>query len=276
MTQETTSEAAPAEPTLTGVRNFRDVGGLPTLDGRRVRYGVLYRSGHLAHATKEDAAFLSGLELRTVYDFRNSADIALEGPDVELSGVRNVSMPLSDPAQGTDFWKIVRDGAVDELRAVLGDGLGVRRMVESYRQMILERTAEQGRLLADLAEGDGLPALLHCAAGKDRAGLSVMVILLALGVERTAIEEDYLASNAQHRRYRIRRGEEHAPPPGPEVMDLLNPLFDARREYLQAAFHTIEETWGGPDRYLADALGCGPDRRERLRELMLDGAGPLL
>ncbi len=47
------------EPELAGVRNFRDVGGLPTVDGLRVRYGRLFRSGHLAHATEEDAAFLS-------------------------------------------------------------------------------------------------------------------------------------------------------------------------------------------------------------------------
>jgi protein-tyrosine phosphatase len=54
------------EPELAGIRNFRDVGGLPTVDGRRVRYGRLFRSGHLAHATAEDAAFLGGLGLHTM------------------------------------------------------------------------------------------------------------------------------------------------------------------------------------------------------------------
>ena len=96
MSQETTSQktayaAAPAEPQLTGVRNFRDVGGLPTVDGRRIRHGRLYRSGHLAHATPEDTEFLRGLGLHTIFDFRNSSDIALEGPDVELPGVRNLA-----------------------------------------------------------------------------------------------------------------------------------------------------------------------------------------
>lgn len=273
MTQETTYEPAPTEPSLTGVRNFRDVGGLPTVDGRRVRYGRLYRSGHLAHATAEDAEFLGGLGLHTVFDFRNAADIELEGPDVELPGVRNIGMPLSDPAQGADFWKIVRDGDLQALREALGGGIAPQRMINSYRRIILDRTAEHARLLEELAEGEGLPALLHCAAGKDRAGLSVVVVLLALGVEPSAIEEDYLASNAHHRRYRIRRGEENAAPPSGEALELLNPLFDARSEYLATAMETIAETWGGPDRYLADGLRCGPDRRERLRELMLDGTG---
>ncbi|CAM5296522.1 hypothetical protein SNARM312S_07100 [Streptomyces narbonensis] len=62
------------EPELAEVRNFRDVGGLPTTDGRAVRPGRLFRSGHLAHATETDAAFLASLGLHTVFDFRNEAD----------------------------------------------------------------------------------------------------------------------------------------------------------------------------------------------------------
>ena len=78
-----TQQIPSTEPELAGVRNFRDVGGLPTVDGRRVRHGVLFRSGHLAHATPEDAAFLDSLGLHTIFDFRNAADQKLEGPDVE-------------------------------------------------------------------------------------------------------------------------------------------------------------------------------------------------
>lgn len=89
-----------AEPELTEVRNFRDVGGLPTSDGRAVRPGRLFRSGHLAHATEDDAAFLSSLGLHTVFDFRNEADRKVEGADVDLPGVRNVHIPLNDPADG--------------------------------------------------------------------------------------------------------------------------------------------------------------------------------
>lgn len=197
------------EPELSGVRNFRDVGGLPTSDGRTVRAGRLFRSGHLAHATESDATFLASLGLHTVFDFRNGADHALEGPDVELPGVRNVNIPLSDPADGREFWRLVRDGDLVQLREILGDGKAAARMSNSYRGIIRQRTAEHGRVLHALAE-DSVPALMHCAAGKDRAGLSIAVTLLALGVEREAIVADYLESNAPHRRYRVRRTDESA------------------------------------------------------------------
>jgi protein-tyrosine phosphatase len=234
-----------------------------------VRHGVLFRSGHLAHATAEDAAFLSSLGLHTVFDFRNAADQKLEGPDVELPGVRNVNLPLSDPADGAEFWKLVRDGDLEQLRALLADGRAADRMIASYRSIIRQRTAEHARVLRALAD-DSVPALMHCAAGKDRAGLSVAVTLLALDVERDAILADYLESNAKHRRYRVKRSGTAGSAYSPEVMELLSPLFDARAEYLTAAFETIEETWGGVDAYLEQGLGLTPRTRDRLRERLLD------
>ena len=264
-----TQQIPSTEPELSGVRNFRDVGGLPTADGRRVRHGVLFRSGHLAHATDEDAAFLGSLGLHTIFDFRNASDQKLEGPDVELPGVRNVNLPLSDPADGSEFWKMVRDGETDQLRGILGGDKGANRMIASYRTIVTERTTEHSQVLHALAE-DSVPALMHCAAGKDRAGLSIAVTLLALGVEREAIVTDYLESNAKHRRYKVRRSGSSASAYSPEVMELLSPLFDARAEYLTAAFETVEETWGSVDTYLEQGLGIAPELRERLRERLLD------
>lgn len=269
MTQQLPPQVPSTEPELSGVRNFRDVGGLSTADGRRVRYGSLFRSGHLAHATESDAAFLSTLGLHTIFDFRNAADHRLEGQDVELPGVRNVNLPLSDPADGAEFWKMVRDGNLDQLKSILADGKAAGRMSESYRRIVKERTAEHSRVLHALAE-DSVPALMHCAAGKDRAGISIAVSLLAVGVEREAIEADYLKSNDPHRRYLVRRSDNSPAGMSPEVMELLSPLFDARAEYLAAAFETIDRTWGTTDRYLAEGLGLAPETRERLRDRLLD------
>ncbi|MFB7224752.1 tyrosine-protein phosphatase [Streptomyces sp. NPDC002596] len=270
MTQQV-PQVPSTEPELAGVRNFRDVGGLPTTDGRRVRYGRLFRSGHLAHATDEDAAFLGGLGLHTIFDFRNAADHRLDGLDVDLPGVRNVNIPLSDPADGAEFWRMVRDGDIEQLRSILADGKGAARMTASYKSIIRDRTAEHSRVLHALAE-DSVPALMHCAAGKDRAGLSIAVSLLAVGVEREAIEADYLKSNDPHRRYKVRRTDTSATGMSPEVMELLSPLFDARAEYLAQAFSTIEETWGSTDRYLAEGLKLTPEILERLRGRLLDEA----
>lgn len=266
MTQ--TPQIPSSEFELTEVRNFRDVGGLPTVDGRRLQHGRLFRSGHLAHATEADAAFLTGLGLHTIFDFRNASDIRLEGPDVTLPGVRNVNIPLTDPADGAEFWSMVRDGELEQLRTALGDGKGAARMTRTYRHIITTRTEDHSRVLHSLAE-DSVPALMHCAAGKDRAGLSVAVTLLAVGVERDAIEADYLKSNDPSRRYKIRRSDNSAVGMSQEVLDLLSPLFGAHTEYLEAAFDTIEQTWGSTEAYLTEGLKLTPATRERLRTQLL-------
>ncbi|WP_415953458.1 tyrosine-protein phosphatase [Streptomyces sp. KLOTTS4A1] len=257
------------EPELAGVRNFRDVGGLPTVDGRRVRQGVLFRSGHLAHATATDTEFLASLGLHTIFDFRNAADQQQEGPDVELPGVRNLNLPLTDPADGAEFWQMVRDGRVEELRKILGGGRAAARMATTYRMIVRDRTLDHTRVLAELAE-DSVPALMHCAAGKDRAGLSVAVTLLAVRVEREAVVADYLESNAKHRRYKVHRSSDAPDARSAEVTELLSPLFEARAEYLEAGFDEMEQNWGSVERYLEKGLGVTPEIRERLRAKLLD------
>ncbi|MFG2332920.1 tyrosine-protein phosphatase [Streptomyces sp. NPDC048604] len=270
MTQQT-PQAPPTEPELTGVRNFRDVAGLPTADGRAVAPGRLFRSGHLAHATTEDAAFLSTLGLHTIFDFRNEADRAFEGLDVELPGTRNVHIPLNDPADGKEFWKLVRSGDLATLREMLGNGQAAARMSDSYRKMIVQRTPEHSRIVHALAE-DSVPALMHCAAGKDRAGLSIAVSLLAVGVEREAIEADYVKSNEPHRRYKVHRSSAAPDGMSPEVMELLSPLFDARVDYLRAAFEQMEETYGSVEGYLTKGLALSAETRELLRARLLTQA----
>ncbi|GHF24593.1 MULTISPECIES: tyrosine-protein phosphatase [Streptomyces] len=256
------------EPVLAGVRNFRDLGGLPAADGRRIRPGVLFRSGHLARATAEDAEFLGSLGLHTVFDFRNAADIELEGADIALPGVRNVNLPLSDPADGGEFWRMVRESGLDRLREALSAGQAAGRMTASYREIVTTRTAEHSRVLHTLAQ-DAVPALMHCSAGKDRAGLSVMATLLALGVPADAVEADYLESNAPHRRYTVKRRQDVDPATEAEVAQLLSPLFEARAEYLAAAFTAIEDTWGTTERYLSEGLGLAPATRELLQKRLL-------
>ncbi len=110
---------------------------------------------------------------------------------------------------------------------------------------------------------------MHCAAGKDRAGLSIAVTLLALGVEREAVVEDYLKSNATHRRYKVRRSGSAASAYSPEVMELLSPLFDARAEYLRRP--SRRSTRPGRGRRLPGAGSADhSETRERLRERLLD------
>src|ERR1700753_2873914 len=55
---------------LEGGRNFRDLGGYATEDGRRVKWGVLFRSGSLIGLTAADWEHLSPRGVRALCDHR--------------------------------------------------------------------------------------------------------------------------------------------------------------------------------------------------------------
>jgi len=160
---------------LDGCLNFRDLGGYPTQDGRRVRWRRLFRSDALHHMTPRDLQRVRDeLRIRTVIDLRSSAERSGE-PRTPLCAppVREYHVPLFDRERSGSAPAL----PLDEIYFVL-------------LQVAREPIARVVRLLAESRE----PALFHCAAGKDRTGLVAAVVLGALGVRDEHVIEDYAAT----------------------------------------------------------------------------------
>jgi len=101
--------------------------------------------------------------------------------------------------------------------------------------------------------------VIHCAAGKDRTGFMVALLLAALDVPRATIMDDYLVTNQRV----ALRGSKRYPP---EIMEVLG---TARAEFLEAAFDMIESGFGGIHVYLSQAAALTAERRARLQESLL-------
>jgi len=254
---------------LTGVRNFRDLGGLSAHDGRRVRPGLLMRSGHLGSATDTDLRRLAGLGLRTVVDFRVDGDLAADGLGRVPPGAARISLPLPDrAARSTELRDMVARRDRVGLEKLLGNG-GAR----AFARRGVERLAtdpEATRCFArflELVAGDGRrPLLFHCSAGKDRAGWAATVVLLALGARDDVIVDHYLASNAPHL---VREMLESAEGMGFDP-ELVRPLVVVDAEYLRTGLDALESHWGGRQRYLERGLGFGSEQERALRESLLE------
>ncbi|MFF2041053.1 tyrosine-protein phosphatase [Kitasatospora sp. NPDC058170] len=268
MTPDHPAAHTPA-PALTGVRNFRDVGGLPAADGRTVRRATLFRSGHLARATPGDVTVLTTLGLRLIIDLRGTADLTTDRADVPVPGTDRLQLALTDPAQGARSYHLLRRGDLPALRTELGDGRAEARMTAAYRHRVLDRTEEHARILRTLATPAALPALVHCSAGKDRAGWAVALVLLALDVPEDAVMTDYLRSNDPAQLHRFTRADGTVPEPGSELWTLLRPVFEARPQYLAAALDAVRTHWSTPHRYLREALGLTDRHIASLRALLL-------
>jgi len=131
---------------------------------------------------------------------------------------------------------------------------------ENYRNYPFLYAKGYGTMMRRLAVGDRV--VVHCTAGKDRAGTAAALTLSALGVPRDTVFEDYLLTN----QYWDRAGRER---PGMDAETVAS-IFSAREEYLHGAFAAIEERCGTFEAYLQDILGIDTPTRDALHAACLD------
>ncbi|GAA0259752.1 tyrosine-protein phosphatase [Cryptosporangium japonicum] len=167
---------------LEGASNVRDLGGLHTTDGRRTRFGRLYRSDSPAELTPGDVRVLVDERgLRQVVDLRSREEVERDGPGpLQRAGLGYANHWMSsDPGVGQVVPEIMRGNLSGHYLGYLGSGA--------------ERVVAAARVLAD---PDSQPALVHCAAGKDRTGTLVAILLDSVGVRREEIVADYALTDA--------------------------------------------------------------------------------
>lgn len=167
---------------LEGGRNFRDLGGYATRDGRRLRWGRLYRSGSMAGLTEAAYAQLAEMGLRVICDLRTTSE--RRTMPVDWGRVPNLS-----------YWARDYELSFGDLRNLLASDLPTGEqaraaMTAVYRELPFEQAGAYGELFRRLANGEA-PLVFNCSAGKDRTGVASALILSVLGVPRETIVADY-------------------------------------------------------------------------------------
>jgi protein-tyrosine phosphatase len=238
---------------LDGAANFRDVGGYFTADGRRVAWGRLFRSDSLADLSDNDLKRIGTLRLRTVFDLRHENERQHKPDRLPTGPVLRFSAHGPQPE---GVFKDINSGRIGarELES---------RILDVYKLFATEY-AEAFRAVIDaMLELDSFPAVIHCTSGKDRTGFAIAIILRALGVRRETITHDYMLSNNSRRNLSFLL----APDVDPEVVAVLTGV---NANFLEAAFETVEETWGSEETFLAEALGIGKPERQHLCAMLLE------
>lgn len=261
--------------TLEGAPNTRDLGGMPTQDGRMIRPRRLVRSGMLHDITEDDARVLqSWHQVRRVVDFRTTMERDAKPDNKELlPDVAFFDMPVLTRAEVTGLRDGADPNAMDELRAVREY---MERPFETMEAMYAEALmGERGMasyrgfldLLLESPEG---ATLWHCTEGKDRAGMGSALAEYVLGVSREDILRDYLATNLFVQTWAERMLEHLAQHKLlVKVNDDVSALFYAYREFLGGAMQLVEAEYGSVERYVAEGLGFDVEMQAALRELYL-------
>ncbi len=238
-----------------GQPNFRDLGGIVTADGHKVRWGMIYRSGDLSKLTSSDVTYLGSLHLNTVIDFRSESEVAL-APDKLPEGVQHLNIAIDDSLldkQQIITW--LQEGNAEVFDTIL---------IYANRLFVTEYHDQFALFLQQLQQADG-PIVFHCTQGKDRAGWATALFLSALGVDRETIIENYLASNDYLNSY-IEKTIALINAAGMNG-ELIRPMLEVKREYLETALDLVDSEFGGMESYLKNQLGVDVDL---LRQMYLE------
>jgi protein-tyrosine phosphatase len=251
------------------IHNFRDFGGYVTQNGARLKKGLLFRSGNLSRVSDEDLAALSSLGIKTIVDLRTPIEI-MKHPDrtLDIDDIQFVNIPMHP----------IRDSESRSIKQLISMMVGKERNVDyallakfTYQSYAVDFLIPYSTILKLLANRSNLPILFHCTAGKDRTGVVVSIIQRLLGVSSNIVMHDYLDSNFRLQAYQqtIMDRIKFLPILG-IPRDKFLPLFEARKEYLQAAFNQIEKDFGTLDAYFRIGLQLSSNDQIGLAKVLIE------
>lgn len=236
---------------FTGVLNFRDIGGYP-VPGGETRWRTVYRSDSLHFLTEADLAVFDALAVKAIYDLRADRE-------VETSPGPREYVRLALPSGDLVSWP------KDELQTRED---GEKWLAADYLNMVTTAGPVFGELFTRLAADQSYPSVVHCLAGKDRTGMSIALLLTALGVDRDTVLDDYELTSGYHA------------PRIPEVVGALSEiglgrpaveaLMSTPRWAMDRALQAVDEAHGGIDRYLLGPAGMSPQALAALRANLVD------
>lgn len=254
---------------LEGVENFRDIGGYSTANGAVVRWGRLFRSGHLTNMSEFDCQQLAPLKISSIFDLRSSGErdsfpTRWYGAERPQTFTLNLQEDDSNPVN--DLFEQIMAGGISREEVI-------SHMLEDYAGMPFEYAPILRQLFERLSEPGPNAIVVHCTAGKDRTGCVVALVMSLLGVSRTKIMEDYLLSNEgfgaeqklAHIAHKFRRKVDNVE----ARIEALRPLVCVDTAYLDSAFDAITREMGDLNRYFEAVLELDSDRIEALQASLL-------
>lgn len=235
-----------------GTYNFRDVGGY-AVDGGTIRRGKLFRADALGRLGDAGKQRLRDLGVRVVVDLRDQFEVDALPDDLEGLDVTVLHLPVFEGSGAS--------------QATIGATL-----VDLYEKILLQHRDVVVRALREIADTADEPVVVHCTAGKDRTGIVVALALLAVGVDRETVLDDYATTQANLAGEWLDGMLELVRRHGVEVTpDLRIIMGGSPREAMAAALDLIDRDFGGARSYLLDA-GLDEVELAKLRSVLVQPA----
>ena len=225
---------------LIGASNFRDLGGYETEDGMKLKQGLIYRSDNLSHLSEDDIKKINQIGIKTVCDFRSDIELG-EFPSPFSEKTLPVLKHIPIKTLGTkDLRELsARDDVTSEEMA---------KEMQHHYILYVHQHKKKYRDFINLVTFGEIPLVFHCFAGKDRTGFGALLYLGLLGVKKETIIEDYLLTNKYFKGPIINEDWRNT------SSEKLKPLFEARVDYINAAFSEIYLSYNSIEDFVVKEL----------------------
>lgn len=240
--------------------NFRDIGGLPTMEGKKVKFGLVFRSDNLSKLKRREFDRFNALQIQTVIDLRTKNEIESKKDNLPENVIYFASPIVSDQGDlmAQMKGKVLRGEVSEEESRAL--------MKEFYTKCITDNIPLLQEIIQKIAIAEE-PILYHCSAGKDRTGIVTALLLSILKVDRETITNEYLLSN-YYRSAKIKSTIQKAKllkviRPNLKTTVILN-FMSVDSDYINAVFETIDQNYGGVDAFITNELGINASMREKI------------
>lgn len=247
-----------ADVSLKSILNFRDAGGLPTLDGKTVRKGMIFRSATPDNLRKREIQKLHDLNIRTIIDLRGPEEDGER--DKKFDGIEMVSLPLD--FEGETRRRMMplfyQKNSLEKIAEI---------SAELYNEILDASVPVFSQVVDILLTPGKCPVLIHCKAGKDRTGIIIALIHLALDVRREAIIGNFMQSNEElvpffRKKLFIRRLLSFGYFPAKTIMFAVT----VRKENIEAVIDRVNNHYGGIASFLNDPSGA---KIKKLKDLYI-------
>jgi len=243
------------------INNIRDLGGIKCADGRRVKRGLLLRSGDLSRASDGDIFRLEEeYAVSDVIDLRDEWETK-EKPDRLPGGAEYHNMPAFPPFE--EQGELVYENLV---KSFADDPLSSYKSL--YKRLAQNDHSKEvySRFMKTVIGASGT-VLWHCRQGKDRTGVAAILLLTALGADERDIIADYLETNDAVRPMLEKMEKNGA---SREELDYARLHGLVMEECVAVYFDTVKNEHGSLMEYITGELGITQDDIEKLREKYLD------
>lgn len=236
---------------LQGSPNCRDLGGYSTAFGTTVKWRKLLRSGHWHELSDDDQQIIDQLNLKLICDFRSQEEQERQPPRLSHNqAIHHLSLSIT-PGSAISFFE-----SVQQADKTQNNHLDIHQhMCAMNNELALKHMAQYKSMFKHILQQTEGAILINCTAGKDRTGFGAALILLALGVDKKTVIEDYMKTHIYTKDYVGKLSNkwfDEISQQSAHNKELIKGMLSVHIDFINSALNSLEQKFGSIENYLEE------------------------